>query len=245
MLVFVVSALLAAGLGCSGSNSSAPLNTTVSTTNENSQTGTSQTKDIPANIAGSYDATGTNPDGGGQYSAKLVVTPRDDVYQFSWTSGKNTYDGVGVLTDDAVAVSFTEGKDGKGCGVVLYKINADGSLDGRSGYWGENKGETERAVRTSGSDLEGTYDISGTNPEGDNYKGTLAVAKDGSGYSFNWNAGTPLRGFGIRAGNLVAVGFGGQKCAFVGYDVKPDGTLDGKWGSQATNKFGTEVAIKK
>lgn len=48
-----------------------------------------------------------------------------------------------------------------------------------------------------------------------------------------------------RAGNLVAVGLGGKQCAFVGYDVKPDGTLDGKWGGRTSKTLGTEVATKK
>ncbi|MFN0140493.1 MAG: hypothetical protein ACKVQW_10475 [Pyrinomonadaceae bacterium] len=196
-------------------------------------------------IAGEYDASGTNPDGKGTYKAALTVTPRDDVYQFSWKSGATSYDGVGVMTDNAVAVSYTTGTNGKGCGVVLYKINSDGSLDGKSGYWGVNNAESEKATRTSGGDLEGNYSISGTNTEGKDYKGTLVVTKMGQGYKFAWNAGNSFDGFGIRAGNLVAVGFGGKQCAFVGYDVRPDGTLDGKWGAETSQSLGTEVAKKK
>jgi len=245
--IVAITILIAVSLSCNNSSSTVetPTSNTAAVTNSTSNAATAVAPSAPSNIAGTYDATGTNPDGGGAYKATLVVTPRDDVYQFSWDSGTSSYDGVGVMTENAVAVSYTEGKDGKGCGVVLYKINADGSLDGKSGYWGVNKAETERAVRTGGTDLDGKYTIKGTNPDGKDYTGTLDVAKDGSGYSFKWNAGTATTGFGIKAGNLVAVGFGGSKCAFVGYDVKADGTLDGKWGSQASNKFGTEVAKKR
>ena len=197
------------------------------------------------NIAGEYDATGTNPDGGAPYKAGLVVTPRDDVYQFSWLSGSSKYDGVGVMTDNTVAVSYTSGSDGKGCGVVLYKIGADGTLDGVSGYWGNNVAEKEKAVRDRGTDLEGRYEISGTNTGGKSYKGELNIKKDGEGYVFEWNAGSLLTGYGIRTGDKVAVGFGGKQCTFVAYDVKPDGTLDGKWGGQSARSFGTEIAKKK
>lgn len=214
-------------------------------TNSGSQTSSSPAASTPKDISGNYDASGTNVNGAGSYKASLVVTPHDDVYQFSWSSGSNSYDGVGVMTDNAVAVSYTDGSNGKGCGVVLYKISSDGSLDGKSGYWGVNNAESEKATRTSGTDLEGKYDISGKNPEGKDYKGTLEVKKDGEGYSFAWNVGGSLTGFGVRTGDKVAVGFGGKQCSFVSYEVKSDGTLDGKWGGQGAKSFGTEVAKKK
>ncbi|MBX7054900.1 MAG: hypothetical protein K1X36_08085 [Pyrinomonadaceae bacterium] len=247
-LVLVVSLI---GGACSfsvGTNSTeSPSNKPVAI-NTNSGTPSPTSPPAPSknvDIAGKYDAVGTNPDGGGEYKAELTVTKRDDVYQFSWVSGKSSYDGVGVLMDGEVAVSYTDGPDGKGCGVVLYKIAADGSMNGKVGYWGTNTMETESAKRTSGTDLEGSYDIEGKNPEGKSYKGKLDVKKEGEGYRFNWDAGSQFSGFGIRAGEFVAVGFGGKQCSFVGYDVKADGTLDGKWGGQGSTKFGTETAKRK
>jgi hypothetical protein len=158
-----------------------------------------------------------------------------------------SYDGVGVMTDDEVAVSYSNpGESGKGCGVVLYKIASDGSLDGKVGYWGSNTMQTEHGTKKkAGPDLDGVYDITGKNPEGKEYKGTLTVIQSGDGYTFDWDTGNTLSGFGIKADNYVAVGFGGQKCSFVGYDVTADGTLEGKWGSQFVRKLGTEVAKKK
>jgi hypothetical protein len=197
------------------------------------------------NLAGSYDATGTNSGGGGAYKANLVVTARDDVYQFSWESGGKKYEGVGVVTGNTVAVSFTDGADGKGCGVVLYKIGADGSLDGKAGYWGVNSAETEKGTRKSGSSLEGTYDVAGTNVEQKEYKGTLEIKQSGVGYAFKWNAGGAFEGFGVKQGDNAVVGFGGKQCGFVAYDIKADGTLDGKWGGQGSTTLGTETAKKK
>jgi len=198
----------------------------------------------PVIITGEYAATGTNPDGS-KYAADLVVTQRGDVYQFSWESGGRSYDGVGVANRDTVAVGFTDGKDGKGCGVVLYDINPDGSLSGKSGYWGVDTQERELAERTSGTGLEGKYKVSGTNPGGQEYTGSLDVSRNGAGYAFKWNAGETFTGFGIRTGDDIAVGFGGDKCAFVSYDINPDGTLDGKWGGPGSNTVGTELAKKK
>ena len=198
-----------------------------------------------SDIGGDYTVTGTNPNGT-SYSGNLSVVKRDEVYQFSWTSGDREYDGVGVRTDDTVAVSFTEGADGKGCGVVLYTVGTDGSLDGRSGYWGVNATETEKATRRSGTDLAGLYDVTGKNPTGGDYKGTLAVNKRGRGYSFQWDiGGTSFSGVGLQNGDKAAVGFGGQQCGFVSYVIMRDGRLSGTWGGQGSRDFGTEVAQKR
>ncbi|MGB2752687.1 MAG: hypothetical protein WBC19_11580 [Pyrinomonadaceae bacterium] len=245
-LSLVFGSLLIAGLACGGS-STTTTNNTAAPANNSTATSSTPAPSAPKSIAGNYTTTGSNPDGGGQYKADLVITPRDDVYQFSWKSGTSSYDGVGVMTDARVAVAYTDGANGKGCGVVLYKIGSDGAMDGKIGYWGVNSMETERATRTkgSGSDLDGVYDIVGKNPEGKEYKGKLTVIQSGEGYTFDWEAGNAFSGFGIKAGNYVAVGFGGKQCAFVGYDVEADGTLNGRWGNQVTRKLGTEVAKKK
>ena len=45
--------------------------------------------------------------------------------------------------------------------------------------------------------------------------------------------------------NTLSVGIGGSRCAFVAYEIKPDGTLDGVWGGYGSDKTGTEKATKK
>jgi hypothetical protein len=189
--------------------------------------------------------TGQNEGGRGGYTGDLLVTKRDEVYQFSWKSGDRTYDGVGLQAANSIGVAYTEGADGKGCGVVLYQIKPDGTLEGKAGYWGVNQAESETATRTSGTGLEGSYDVKGTNTQGGSYTGKLTVAKEGAGYKFQWTAPSALSGFGIQGADMVAVGIGGDKCGFVGYDVKPDGSLDGKWGSPGSTSVGTEIAKKK
>lgn len=221
---------------------SSPSNGTAPTTDVSAD---NPPKPVEKDIAGSYATDGTNPDGKGEYKADLTITKHGEVFQFSWNSGGNEYDGVGVVNGNHAAVSYTDGTDGKGCGVVLYQIKEDGTLQGKSGYWGVNEAEVETARRTGGTGLEGSYSIKGTNPNGKDYSGTLTVSKAGEGYTFKWNSDNVVEGFGIRGGDMIAVGFAGKKCAFVGYDIKEDGTLDGKWGSSASKVFGTEVAKKK
>ncbi|PYS98947.1 MAG: hypothetical protein DMF63_12785 [Acidobacteria bacterium] len=239
--IICVAILITAALGCSqfkGGDTGTTGNTTTTTAAAASPA-------ISQDISGAYDITGMNENGAGAYKGTLMVTNREDVYQFSWDTAGKKYDGVGVQTGDGIGVAFAEGDNGKGCGVVLYKIGSDGSLNGKAGYWGNNSSETETAKRTKGTDLEGDYDVSGTNTAGQDYTGKLSVKKAGAGYTFSWNAGSPLEGFGIRQGDTVAVGIGGNKCGFVSYERKSDGTLEGKWGGYGSRSVGTETAKKK
>ncbi|MBX7060596.1 MAG: hypothetical protein K1X52_02980 [Pyrinomonadaceae bacterium] len=244
-VVLVTSALAACGALGSKTSENAPAKPAPESKSPAPVAQNSPANDAQRSIAGDYTVTGSNVDGQGRYEGSLTITPRDDVYQFSWLSGGKSSDGVGVMTGNKVAVAFTEGTDGKGCGVVLYKILPNGDLDGKAGYWGVNTSEGETGKRTKGTDLDGEYAISGKNTDGQSYDGTLKVAKDGDGYSFQWNTGSVLKGFGIRQGDTVSVGIGGPQCSFVSYEIKADGTLEGKWGGQTSKSFGTEVAKKK
>lgn len=196
---------------------------------------------VPANIAGKYNITGTNPDGA-SYKGTLNVIAHGDVFQFRWNAGSQ-YDGVGVQNGGVVAVAFAAGANGEGCGVVDYVIQGDGTLDGKWGYWGVNESGTERATKTSGAGLEGDYDVTGKNPNGNDYKSQLTVEAIRSTYRFVWSNNTD--GVGIKQGDNVAVGIGGSRCGFVAYEIKPDGSLDGIWGGYGTDKTGTEKATKQ
>jgi hypothetical protein len=219
----------------SQSNSSSSNSSTATTAASESAPATT------ANIAGKYNITGTNPNSA-PYRGTLEIIPHGDVYQFRWNAGSQ-YDGVGVVNGDVVAVSFAVGANGKGCGVIDYLIRNDGSLAGRWGYWGTDEAGSENAPRISGSDLVGEYDATGKNPNGTNYKAKLTVEPAGNLYRFVWSNNTD--GVGIKRANHVAVGIGGVRCGFVAYEIKPDGTLDGVWGSYGSDQTGTESAAKQ
>ena len=247
-LVIACALLLGAVIGCkstttstsgSTSNTNSGSNTN-STTNTNS-TSTSTSKTPTPDIAGKYNITGSNPDGG-NYKGTLEVIKRGDVYQFRWNAGTQ-YDGVGVQNGNIIAVAYTTGTDGKGCGVVDYDIAGDGNLSGKWGYWGTNEAGTETETRTSGSSLVGEYDATGTNPDGKQYKAHLTVEPAGNLYRFAWSNNTD--GVGIKRGENVAVGIGGRRCGFVMYQAQSDGMLDGIWGGGGSDKTGTEKATKQ
>jgi hypothetical protein len=237
VFLIVIATLFSAGFACNQAESSSTPN--------NQSSSTAPTPAAAADISGTYDITGTNENGGGTYKGALEIIKRGDVYQFKWDTAGKKYDGVGVQTDNSAAVAFTEGENGTGCGVVLYKVGADGSLDGKAGYWGNNSSESEKATRTSGTGIDGEYSITGKTPAGKDYKGTLSVKPVGSGYAFAWKTGTTLEGFGIKQGDKVAVGIGGKKCGFVAYDIASDGNLNGRWGGYGSTSVGTETAKKK
>src|SRR6266850_6695716 len=226
-------------MGCSKSATDAPK--AGATPNANNGSANQTASNTTADIAGNYDLVGTNPSGS-PYKGALEVIKRGDVYQFRWNAGKQ-YDGIGVPNGNVVAVAFTGGSDGKGCGVVNYEQVGDNTLEGKWGYWGVDESGTEKAVRTTGPGLAGNYDATGKNPDGSAYKATLAVAPAGSGYKFDWSNNSS--GFGISRGSNVSVGIGGARCAFVAYEIKPHGMLDGIWGGYGTSKTGTEKATKK
>jgi hypothetical protein len=212
----------------------------------------SASKSVPADtnltggdLAGTYAVKGTGADGK-TYQGDVLVTMRDAVYQMSWRLDAGSFDGVAVQSGDTLAAAYTTGTDGKGCGAIVYKINADNSLDGTWGEWGSNSVGTEKAVPAGDvSNGVGTLDVSGRNADGSTYKGKLTVAKGANDvYQFAWNTGTKYIGTGVRMGKYLAAGSGEKQCGFVIYVVKGD-TLEGKWGIPGSTALGTETATKK
>jgi len=224
-------------MACKSSGSSTSSNKTEPPKNS---TSTTSAPAAPPDIAGKYNVVGGNPDGG-VYKGTLEIIPHGDVFQFRWDAGTQ-YDGVGVANGSVVAVAFANGANGKGCGVIDYEIASDGALEGKWGYWGVNESGTEKATRSSGSSMVGTYDATGKNPDGKEYKAKLTVEPAGNLYRFVWSNNAD--GVGIKQGANVAVGIGGARCGFVAYEIKPDG-LEGIWGGYGTDKTGTEKATKQ
>ena len=245
LVIYALMIAFAAACGMNRKSETKPAELGGSSTTSSASSANTSTAAPPAtataNIAGKYNITGTNPDGA-PYKGTLDVLAHGDVYQFRWNAGSQ-YDGVGVINGEVVAVSYTTGENGQGCGVIDYVIQSDGTLDGKWGYWGVNEIGTERATRTSGSGLEGEYDASGKNPNGKEYKVRLSVESVGELYKFLWTNNT--EGVGIKTGNGISVGIGGDRCGFVAYQIKPDGTLDGVWGGSGSDKTGTEKAVKQ
>ncbi|PJZ24602.1 fibronectin-binding protein [Leptospira hartskeerlii] len=86
----------------------------------------------------------------------------------------------------------------------------------------------------------GTYKVTGTNPNGSKYKGsvTITLNEDGS-YNFEWSVGNSFSGTGTLSGSTLTVDWGDTYPVI--YTVKNGGNrLEGTWG----NGTGTEILTK-
>ena len=91
----------------------------------------------------------------------------------------------------------------------------------------------------------GTYDISGTNPDGSAYTGTLLLTQVGlSTFRVVWTIGNDtIEGVAMVSGLTLATAFAlGQQTAMGLYELKPNGELDGVWTTVGAFAAGRETA---
>lgn len=196
-------------------------------------------------ISGVFKVEGAGDNGDDPYTGVLNVAPKGDVYEFRWSTNKGSRVGTAVQMGNAAAVSFARTGGGKGCGVVLYKIASDGTLDGRVARWGETSFALEKATRTEGTSFAGKYSVTGTSVDGKPYSGQLTTTKNGAGYEFLWKIDEPRVAFGTWRGSVAAASFGGRQCGFTLFDVRSNGDLEGHWGSQREVTIGTETGSRQ
>ncbi len=105
------------------------------------------------------------------------------------------------------------------------------------------------APATSNASLIGDYIVSGTEADGSKYDGdgTLSITMDKSGaLELKWDGGKYV-GIGQTDGNKLFVGSVAEgKVVIMVMNVKPDGSLEGKWWRRTdAGTKGTEVWKKK
>lgn len=196
-------------------------------------------------ISGVFNVTGAGDNDADPYTGVLTIANQGDIYGFRWSTTRGSRNGVGVQIGNTTAASYSAPGAGQGCGVILYKIASDGSLDGRIARWGEDKFGTEKATRVEGTGFVGKYKVEGTASDGNPYKADLSIIKDGAGYFFEWKSDKSQVAFGIWKGGVAAASFGGRQCSFALYDIQSNGNLEGNWGGQKAVIFGTETAKRQ
>ncbi len=93
--------------------------------------GVPATAQVGAEIAGTYSAKGTNPNGRTYYGS-VVIKAEDGHFLFTWLiSGQQQIKGVGVKKDNTLVVEWGQ-KD-----PVIYEIGSDGVLRGK---WARGRG---------------------------------------------------------------------------------------------------------
>jgi hypothetical protein len=108
---------------------------------------------------------------------------------------------------------------------------------------------TPSFAQTSNASLLGNYVVTGTETDGTKYDGdgTLAVTMDKSGaLELKWDGGKYV-GIGQVIGNQVVIGSLAEGRVVIAImDIKPDGSLEGKWWRRTdAGTKGTEVWKKK
>jgi hypothetical protein len=200
--------------------------------------------DPQSNLEGIYDVEGENPDGT-PYGGRLKVMSRSSVYQFSWEVNSMVYEGVGVLDGDVMAVAYSIGTSGKGCGVSNFRITDNKALDGAWGQWSVNSTGKEHAERKAEAEsLDGEYQVNGTTIDGKTYQGVLGVTQTGETYNLHWKTYREFVGTGVKYRDRLVTAWGEDWCGFAAYEVKK-GVLEGIWASAGSKALGKETATKK
>ncbi len=75
--------------------------------------------------------------------------------------------------------------------------------------------------------IEGSYKVTGVNPNGTTYSGSVRIARQGAQYELVWNVGSTYRGIGGFQGDRLVIDWG-QRHPVI-YTLEPDGRLIGTW----------------
>ena len=82
-------------------------------------------------LTGIYNCVGTS-DQGGKYVGTVEIQKVRQGYKIAWVVNKTKYDGIGFVDGKDFSVAWLlKTPQGAAIGVVHYKIQDDGSLDGK------------------------------------------------------------------------------------------------------------------
>lgn len=176
-------------------------------------------------ISGVYRVQGTNPNGT-VYDGMIAITPEGDKVRFTWWIGKDVFTGIGEFTGRMLVVNWGDKHP------VVYTFETGETMNGEwaDGSATERLSLHSRAAQTPVELTDGTYAVSGRNPNGTTYTGTVDLARQGSKYTLLWKVGASgYRGVGQLEGNVLTVDWGDQTP--VVYALGEDGGLRGLWGA--------------
>lgn len=102
-----------------------------------------------------------------------------------------------------------------------------------------------RTTADVATDIAGTYQITGANPNGTTYQGTMRIQPSGQTYQIVWETGSTAVGTGLVRGDRLTTSYAqeGAPCGIVFYEIGSNGTLDGEWTVQGLDRIATEQAV--
>ena len=94
-------------------------------------------------IGGTYDAEGTNLDGSPYRGTATITLTSSTTCEIKWTTGGTTSQGICMRNGSSFAASYVMGD---AIGLVIYRINSDGTLEGLWTVAGEDGVGTEKLI---------------------------------------------------------------------------------------------------
>ncbi len=90
--------------------------------------------------AGAYNVEGTNLDGSPYKGTATIKLTSETTCAIQWKTGSTTSDGICMLYGDSFAAGYVLGNS---VGLIVYKVNDDGSLEGAWTISGKDGSGTE------------------------------------------------------------------------------------------------------
>ncbi|MBD2545280.1 MULTISPECIES: hypothetical protein [Planktothricoides] len=204
----------------------------------------------PEEIEGTWELRDAKRPDNQKYTGTLEIEAFRDtnnLYNLSWETSAGDYTGLGFLEGDRLLVGY--GLNEEIYGAVLYKINGDGTLEGRWTYSQANGAVgTEKAIGGIRGKLEGEYRIDGTDPgqPDSTYNGLLRINKVKDIYQVSWIVEDQvLLGVGLRVDDWLIVGWGqGNNFAVMDYKIERD-KVKGRSAMSGQENLGKEELRRK
>lgn len=199
----------------------------------------------PDRLEGDWRITEARTPRGQAYTGNLDITAlgnTDNLYQVAWETSEGNYSGLGFYEEGRLLVGA--GLDEGIYGVALYRIQNDGTLDGKWTLSTAN-GEVGTELATGGrsGQLAGTYQVQSTDPgeQDSSFTGELTITQSRDTYQVTWNVDDQTyRGIGLRVEDWLVVGWGtSTNLAVLDYEFKGN-EATARWARTGSRELGME-----
>jgi hypothetical protein len=178
---------------------------------------------------------------GTSYSGTVQIYRMGQIHAVSWLTTVGDYPGLVLATDGYLFAGCSLEQD---YGLMLYKINPDGTLNGQwTAAATKGKVGSEQASGGIPGQLQGSYDINGVDSRNKNYQGTLNILSTGETYKVTWSVGEQFEGIGLRIDDWLAVCWGYGKVFCLAYKLQ-NNQAKGRWARPDRLEVGEEVLEK-
>jgi TIR domain len=184
---------------------------------------------------------------GSSYSGTVQFTKQGERYLATWQTTAGTYSGFGLVRGNKLCIGW----GAESLGVVFYKIDGRGTLNGKwivTGTSAELSDGVENATGGTPGKLEGHYLITGLNPGSQApYAGQLDITRTGATYQMHWKVDQSSNtGVAIEVDDDLFAAWGDKDHAagVVSYTFEGKGAK-GVWTMGGESETGTENLVRQ